>query len=228
MPCPNCRLGCCQYGMPLHETHEEFADISNHNGRPSLPSREQEPEGSTLYQDILSFPYGVSNAPINSWPQSACAELGCIDNPSNAMHFMENPLLGQMAGYQSFYHQPRDHGYSFVPNIHHPFSDVHSTTQEPMLGHSRATAIPSTPRSDPINIPLVSDTLKCHWNGCRYGGTFGRKSELKRHVETQHIYPMAYQCPFPECGSEHNRKDNLQAHLQNAHGISRSLKGMAN
>lgn len=59
---------------------------------------------------------------------------------------------------------------------------------------------------------------KCQWEGCRYTGTFGRSTELKRHLETQHISPNAFSCPFVECSKSYNREDNLKSHLQRVHG----------
>ncbi|KAJ5949933.1 hypothetical protein N7454_001517 [Penicillium verhagenii] len=58
-------------------------------------------------------------------------------------------------------------------------------------------------------------SFKCKWEGCRYTGAFGRKFELKRHVETQHINPNSYECPG--CRKGYNRKDNLEEHLRRAH-----------
>ena len=59
--------------------------------------------------------------------------------------------------------------------------------------------------------------LRCEWKGCRYNGAFGRKFELRRHVETQHISPGSFPCREPTCRMSYNRKDNLEDHMRRAH-----------
>ncbi|KAK1147792.1 hypothetical protein N8T08_000305 [Aspergillus melleus] len=53
------------------------------------------------------------------------------------------------------------------------------------------------------------------WKDCGYSGSFGRKAELMRHIETQHVNPRAHQCAL--CGKVYNRKDNLGEHFQRVH-----------
>ncbi|KAJ5219654.1 hypothetical protein N7468_008858 [Penicillium chermesinum] len=57
--------------------------------------------------------------------------------------------------------------------------------------------------------------FKCEWKGCRYNGAFGRWAELKRHIETKHVYPNHFQCY--RCKKQYNRKDNLEEHCKKAH-----------
>ncbi|KAE8311211.1 hypothetical protein BDV41DRAFT_578873 [Aspergillus transmontanensis] len=56
---------------------------------------------------------------------------------------------------------------------------------------------------------------RCDEKGCKYRGTFARKAEMKRHIESLHVNPGLHECPL--CGSQHNRKDNLVAHLKTRH-----------
>ncbi|KAJ5261257.1 hypothetical protein N7478_011852 [Penicillium angulare] len=64
---------------------------------------------------------------------------------------------------------------------------------------------------------FVQSGFRCEWKGCRYPGAFGRKFELKRHVDTQHISPNSFECPDSRCRKSYNRKDNLEEHLRRAH-----------
>lgn len=59
--------------------------------------------------------------------------------------------------------------------------------------------------------------FKCEWRGCKYAGAFGRRAELKRHIETKHVYPNNFQCHFARCRKQYNRKDNLEEHLKRSH-----------
>ncbi|EAU39310.1 predicted protein [Aspergillus terreus NIH2624] len=56
--------------------------------------------------------------------------------------------------------------------------------------------------------------FRCDRNGCDYTGTFGRKAELMRHIESKHVNPGAHKCPAPGCGRVFNRKDNLEEHMR--------------
>ncbi|KAL5356397.1 hypothetical protein BJX96DRAFT_105859 [Aspergillus floccosus] len=64
-----------------------------------------------------------------------------------------------------------------------------------------------------------SDTglFRCQWKDCAYSGSFGRRTELRRHVETQHLAPSAYRCSERGCGRLFNRRDNLDEHLRRVH-----------
>ncbi|KAJ5999423.1 hypothetical protein N7451_007233 [Penicillium sp. IBT 35674x] len=97
---------------------------------------------------------------------------------------------------------------------------VSQTTLPPQIlpwNHANLPGLDGHYRSHlPCDLP--SEILKCHWKGCRYTGTFGRKAELERHIRTQHINPKAYKCP--KCGRPCNRNDNLNGHLRNVHGTN--------
>ncbi|KAL2835577.1 hypothetical protein BJY01DRAFT_223439 [Aspergillus pseudoustus] len=62
-----------------------------------------------------------------------------------------------------------------------------------------------------------STSLTCEWRGCTYTGTFSRPAQLRRHVDTQHIFPKSFACPAVNCDKTFNRKDNLRLHLRRAH-----------
>ncbi|KAL4887792.1 hypothetical protein BDV59DRAFT_196982 [Aspergillus ambiguus] len=58
--------------------------------------------------------------------------------------------------------------------------------------------------------------FQCGWKDCDYNGTFGRKAELLRHIDSKHVDPRAHKCS--DCGKTFNRRDNLEqllrVHLQ--------------
>ncbi|KAJ5766882.1 uncharacterized protein N7511_004498 [Penicillium nucicola] len=58
-------------------------------------------------------------------------------------------------------------------------------------------------------------TFRCDWVGCTYDRFFSRKGVLKRHIETQHVSPGAYECP--SCDHTTSRKENLKAHRWSIH-----------
>ncbi|PLN82657.1 hypothetical protein BDW42DRAFT_166344 [Aspergillus taichungensis] len=63
--------------------------------------------------------------------------------------------------------------------------------------------------------------FRCEWKDCRYSGTFKRKAELIRHVNTIHIDPQTFNCPVEGCDSTFkNRKYNLKNHLRQVHNIA--------
>ncbi|KAJ5116748.1 hypothetical protein N7456_001096 [Penicillium angulare] len=94
----------------------------------------------------------------------------------------------------------------FLAQIH-PSSDQRVTSNSEIDQQSGKTGAPPQ-----------EGALKCRWEGCQYVGTFGRSTELKRHVETQHISPNSFKCAVPECGKSYNREDNLNSHVWRVHG----------
>ncbi|CAI7598482.1 unnamed protein product [Penicillium viridicatum] len=58
-------------------------------------------------------------------------------------------------------------------------------------------------------------TFKCEWKGCQYDRLFSRKGVLMRHIQTQHINPRAFKCPW--CDHASSRRENLKAHRQSVH-----------
>jgi Zinc finger, C2H2 type len=65
---------------------------------------------------------------------------------------------------------------------------------------------------------IASETpLVCKWEGCKYKGSFQRRTELMRHLECIHVFPNAFPCPFDDCFRSFNRRDNLEEHVKKAH-----------
>jgi uncharacterized Zn-finger protein len=44
-------------------------------------------------------------------------------------------------------------------------------------------------------------------------GTFKRKAELMRHLNSIHASPHSHTCPDKRCSKLFNRKDNLRQHV---------------
>ncbi|KAJ6023866.1 hypothetical protein N7540_004663 [Penicillium herquei] len=63
-----------------------------------------------------------------------------------------------------------------------------------------------------------TDRFECDWPGCQYRGSFGRNTELQRHIRNLHVLPKSYKCPAPGCSVVCNRGDNLKSHQRNIHG----------
>jgi uncharacterized Zn-finger protein len=59
--------------------------------------------------------------------------------------------------------------------------------------------------------------LRCYWPACTYTGTFSKKGQLTRHVNTKHISPGSFECPQLGCGKAFDRKDNLGEHMRRIH-----------
>lgn len=123
-----------------------------------------------------------------------------------------------------------NHTYSSTPHERR-YDDQYPLSSTPSAAFNINLTIQEPPNRDP-NItntneigqpyftpetPCHGSTFKCHWKGCRYNGTFGRSTELKRHVETQHISPNAFKCPYRGCNKSYNREDNLKTHVRRAH-----------
>ncbi|KAJ5472943.1 hypothetical protein N7530_006944 [Penicillium desertorum] len=81
-----------------------------------------------------------------------------------------------------------------------------SQTKMPCLSRRRTTI-----RKDTENY----GTFKCEWKGCQYDRLFSRKGVLKRHIQTQHLNPRAFKCPW--CKHASSRRENLKAHRQSIH-----------
>ncbi|KAJ5715418.1 uncharacterized protein N7483_012599 [Penicillium malachiteum] len=126
------------------------------------------------------------------------------------------------------YH-PRDTGYGTItrpqtrpqnPNYSPPYLQRAPPVEPaPPIGDAHRIHRRS---SSAVHLPTAAERFlhsgfRCEWKGCRYTGAFGRKFELKRHVETQHIFPNSFECPDPRCRKPYNRKDNLEEHLRRVH-----------
>lgn len=108
-----------------------------------------------------------------------------------------------------------------VPSMQLPSlgpSDVQPTPQQTVKPCSSRTS--TRPGLTRVKIPAsrVPERLfRCEWRNCRYSGTFKRKAELLRHVDTTHVNPRSFKCPVERCGSTFNRKYNLKDHLGRIH-----------
>ncbi|CEL08218.1 hypothetical protein ASPCAL11369 [Aspergillus calidoustus] len=102
-----------------------------------------------------------------------------------------------------------------LPGSQHPTPQVVNTSPRPnYTSHGK----PSTQRvSTPSPRDFSPRSLKCEWRGCTYTGTFSRPAQLKRHADTQHIYPGSFVCPVSGCDKTFNRKDNLGVNLRQMH-----------
>ncbi|OQD69593.1 hypothetical protein PENPOL_c002G05288 [Penicillium polonicum] len=85
-------------------------------------------------------------------------------------------------------------------------SNGHSQTKMPCRSRQRGAK-----RKESDNY----GTFKCEWKGCQYDRLFSRKGVLMRHIQTQHINPRAFKCPW--CDHASSRRENLKAHRQSVH-----------
>jgi hypothetical protein len=80
-----------------------------------------------------------------------------------------------------------------------------------------------TPREPRGSQPELSNkstpesSWQCKWEGCTYAGSFGRESDLLRHLRTKHISPGMHRCPWAKCPRVFNRKDKMREHVRQAH-----------
>ncbi|KAJ5261259.1 hypothetical protein N7478_011854 [Penicillium angulare] len=115
------------------------------------------------------------------------------------------------------YHRRYDNQYS-LSSTSSAAHNMGFLTQAPPVRHPNITNTNETGKPYATSDTLrYGPVIKCHWKGCRYNGTFGRSTELKRHVETQHISPNAFRCSFLGCSKSYNREDNLKSHSKRVH-----------
>jgi hypothetical protein len=70
---------------------------------------------------------------------------------------------------------------------------------------------------------LVVPARKCKWEGCKYMGSFGRDTDLLRHVKAVHVSPSKYRCPLAGCGKLFGRKDGMETHRRTHMGTGGGL-----
>ncbi|KAJ5652767.1 hypothetical protein N7507_010193 [Penicillium longicatenatum] len=195
----------CWSEMPPSGIPERSLDTPSPNVDMSITSQQQQPTWQTVDRTVFSS----SPDTINTRPNS-----GSVPNASSqcthtlfsvmrrAVPLHQEQTIRQLARPP----QTKEQGYTFASQTTLP-------TQIPPWDYADFLACGEHYKS---HQPPPSERLKCDWKGCRYTGTFGRKAELKRHVDTQHISPRAYKCP--KCGRPHNRDDNMNGHLRRVHG----------
>lgn len=196
MALQNSTFGCCLSSSSLDGIHL--------NNPPPLPTASrEETEWLDFDQSLFDLSFNAINAPNPSWPQGSYANsqytASLIDTTHHVLRSSMNPV------------QPRVHEAEYL----RPITFDTRSTQEQVWGHRSAELIEATPEVCQEN--ASPEIFRCLWEDCQYNGTFGRKTELMRHVETQHVSPKAYQCSFPGCMRKFSRVDNLRAHVRKVH-----------
>ncbi|KAB8208611.1 hypothetical protein BDV34DRAFT_222293 [Aspergillus parasiticus] len=114
--------------------------------------------------------------------------------------------------YISSLDHPQEHPCVPSPDIQHPSQS--STITTTLTTNQNVNTKPRTTKTQ-TNDSTKPKQWRCDRKDCKYKGTFARKAELKRHIESLHVAPGSHECPF--CGRQHNRKDNLASHLKTVH-----------
>ncbi|KAJ5652768.1 hypothetical protein N7507_010194 [Penicillium longicatenatum] len=183
--------------------------------------------------ELLSFPLQNGAEHMNpTFPETPRLSRSHFDSPSTEGAYPYTPTqpLAHSPDFTRM-HQSRDVAYGTIARLQPKptsYSPCYSpnTPIEPALPtrdnypiHRRTSSASSASSPTYIDRSFQQSGWKCEWRGCRYTGAFGRKFELKRHVETQHIFRNAFECPDPRCRKGYNRKDNLEEHLRRAHDM---------
>ncbi|KAJ5726843.1 hypothetical protein N7493_005870 [Penicillium malachiteum] len=99
-----------------------------------------------------------------------------------------------------------------------PMRPTSETRSHEAQGHTICmTAEPNT-KSPQTKEKSRTARFQCDWPGCQYSGSFGRNTELQRHIKTLHVLPGSFKCPVSGCCVSCNREDNLKSHQRNVHG----------
>ncbi|KAJ5999421.1 hypothetical protein N7451_007231 [Penicillium sp. IBT 35674x] len=178
----------------------EYAETLDPQQAPTAPRQEE--EWPTFDPALLN----TVGAPATPWFQEEYFNPQYTGTPFSAFGHGTLIPTTQRAEHQELYRQTS------------PF-DTRST-QGPTLQDRRALSTEATLHQPQGTAGPRPEIIKCYWRGCQYTGTFGRKTDLMRHLETQHVSPKAYKCSFPGCTKEYNRDDNLQGHLRRDHGLT--------
>ncbi|KAJ5798459.1 uncharacterized protein N7503_007755 [Penicillium pulvis] len=179
---------------------------------PVASLQQQEAGWQTLAPGLI-LPPDIAGAAI-PWSQESYANGQGTDNSLNAMHPM-----AAMNVPGSIYQRPP----AFNPSLNargQMWSQIPATAIEQQLPFDQ-TAFLATPVDEQaqVNQPTVPQRAKaqllCDRPGCNK--TFGRSSDLTRHITTKHDFRGAYKCSFPGCLKRFDRADNRQSHVKNVH-----------
>jgi len=200
---PNCAFDGCPPGLSPDEIYECTKILNNLQQMPTL--FQQGEECSTFDQAIPDLPFNAVDVPITPWFQEPNINTQHTANTFSDTDHETSMHTAQPTGHQEGYCQANslDTESTREQNL----QDRHGLSMEAAMRHPQGTAGPR---------PKI---IKCCWIGCQYTGTFGRKTDLMRHLETKHVSPKKYKCSFPGCVGVFNRTDNLQGHLRRVHAF---------
>ncbi|KAF7621414.1 hypothetical protein AFLA_011716 [Aspergillus flavus NRRL3357] len=203
----------------------EFSFTEDEQVEPTSPNQGQsyldpyhfyEPTTAASYPSLSSFGMGPADLII---PNLSPAFLPWPINDNIPAHMLvhDNNVNPQatVATFIPSHGHPQEYPHVPNPNIQHPSqsptnNNTLATDQNPNTQHEATGATKALTHSS-----TKPKQWRCDEKGCKYRGTFARKAEMKRHIESLHVNPGSHECPL--CGSQHNRKDNLVAHLKTRH-----------
>lgn len=168
--------------------------------------------GRAAFTPSMDFLY-ASIPPPPLYPYTQCGQH-CYYTMQTGIEFSTPPTVN--------FGQESCLGEGYEPNASFPMPSAAFDTGFPnQIESSFEQGLTRNPEVDQPNgttgTPHHEEAYRCRWEGCQYIGTFGRSTELKRHVETQHISPSSFKCIVPECGKSYNREDNLNSHVWRVH-----------
>ncbi|KAJ0419559.1 hypothetical protein BJY00DRAFT_313942 [Aspergillus carlsbadensis] len=183
-----------------------------------------------LSDDPTKQPYGTDpmNAVSSAKPEQPYTISSAINTDFSGPSVLQGPswLAVPYSGFshanepttlQSINSQPSTHAYASQDWLSNeiPTQKIEDLPHNPLLATLHGPAGQTVHDANPK--PFPQRVLVCEWRGCNYTGTFSRHAQLKRHVDTKHIYPGSFVCPVPGCGRAFNRKDNLGVHFRQFH-----------
>lgn len=205
----NCPFSCCSPSMLLDRIHGH-GDMPHDPPSMSTALR-QEIEWPSFDSPLHDLSLSTVHAPAASWVQGPYTNSQYNHNSFDTRNHQSLVNIAQPTHHQA---------------VHPPPLTAFDTrsSQEQTWGHYLAVSIEEKSEDRQGSAVPGKETLKCRWKDCQYTGTFGRKTDLMRHLETQHVSTKAYKCSFPGCGRRFNRDDNLQGHLRKVHGHYRQYR----
>ncbi|KAJ5537692.1 hypothetical protein N7494_007171 [Penicillium frequentans] len=168
--------------------------IHGHGNMPhDSPPTSTAPRQGIKWSSFDSLLHDLSLSTVNAPAVSCCRE------PYTNSQYTPNPFEARNHEIPVNIAQPTHHQAVHPPPV--TAFDTRST-QEQTWAHYLAVSIEETSEDLQGNAGPGNEILKCQWKDCQYTGTFGRKTDLMRHIETQHVSPKAYKCSFPRdtCG----------------------------